>query len=1132
MVACPACSTDNPAGSRFCNGCGAPLAAAPASPAREERRTLTVLFADLAGFTSRSEALDPEDVRAFLLPYYDVLTSEVERHGGRVDRFLGDGIMAIFGAPTAHEDDPERAVRAALRILERIQALGLDHHARVGVNTGPVLFAAARDGRDDSVTGDTVNTAARLQTLAPVDGVVVGEATHRATAAAFEYEALEPALVKGKAEPVAAYRATAPRARLGVDLTRDLARPYVGREADLAMLKGLFDKSVASSAVQLVTVVGEPGIGKSRIVAELLAHAQTQAPGMTWRQGRCLPYGEGITFWALGEIVKAHAGILETDDPATATAKIDTAILAGPDRDWLRARLLPLVGVDASSPAERAELFAAWRTFLEQVAEASPTVLVFEDVHWADDAMLAFLEHLADRAHGVPLLVVATARPELFERHAGFAAGLPNVNRVNLAPLSDLETAQLVSGLLGAAMPAELLAPIQEGAEGNPLYAEEFVRLLRDRDLLHEAGGTVVLRPGAQLPLPESIGALIAARLDTLPTERRAMLSDAAVVGKVFWAGAVAAMGGRDLHDVTEAMHELARRELVRPARRSSMAGESEYAFWHVLARDVAYERLPRASRAARHVAAATWIESKAPDRVEDLADVLAHHYATALDLARAAGDAGLTADLESPALRFLGLAAERALGLDTAAALASSERAVALTRDGHPDRAAALARFGEATSNAGRYGDARDALDEAITAFQAAGDRRGAAQAMMKLAPVLYWLGDPRSWEMAPQYLALLEPLPPGPDLIAALSEAAASETLQARYRMAIDHADRALSLAAQLGLPRPARALGRRGLARCQLGDQGGLDDYREAIALASRAGQGREIASLHNNYAMALFMVEGPGAALTALQAGVALAEARGLTEAAEALTASMLICLVETGEPEQALTLAAGLARNLEASGNVADLADVRTTQTRILALRGQASRVAETLDWLEATSRKVGNLGVLVMDLGTAAVARAALGQADKASALLSEIDTTPGGRAAYAYVVLLTQLLRTALVADNRNLAQRLATGIEALTPYHEHALVSAAAALSEANGDHRTAADGYADAARRWGAMGVMTEQAFAHQGHGRCLLALGDPAASQSLLRARDLFTRLQAHPHIIECDTLFAQAARHAS
>ena len=383
--------------------------------------------------------------------------------------------------------------------------------------------------------------------------------------------------------------------------------------------------------MQLVTVVGEPGIGKSRIVAELLAHAQTRAPELTWRQGRCLPYGDGVTFWALGEIVKAHAGILETDDSDAATSKLEQSVPDGPDREWMRQRLLPLVGVDASSSSEREELFAAWRGFLETVAEQSPTVLVFEDLHWADDAMLAFLEHLADRAEGVPLLLVCTARPELFERHGAFAAGLHNDNRINLAPLTGDETARLVGSLLDSSdIPAEIREPIIERSGGNPLYAEEFVRLLKDQGLLVREGDTWLLTSGAEVPLPSSIQALIAARLDTLPAERKSMLADAAVLGKVFWAGAVAEMGDRDVSEVTEAMRELSRKELVRPARRSSMDGEVEYAFWHVLARDVAYAQLPRASRASRHVAAATWLEAKSGERVEDIAEVLAHHYATA----------------------------------------------------------------------------------------------------------------------------------------------------------------------------------------------------------------------------------------------------------------------------------------------------------------------------------------------------------------------------------------------------------------------------------------------------------------------------------------------------------------------
>jgi hypothetical protein len=462
----------------------------------------------------------------------------------------------------------------------------------------------------------------RLQTIAPVDGVVVGERTWEATAPVFDYEELTPATLKGKAEPVRVFHAKSPRARLGTDLTRTHDTPFIGREIDLAVLKGIFAKTLAAISPQLVTVVGEPGLGKSRIVAELGAYVDEKPDRITWRQGRCLPYGEGITFWALGEILKAHAGILESDAPDVATTKLDTVLPEGDERPWFRQRLLPLLGIEATSTAEREELFTAWRRFLEQVAERDPTVLVFEDLHWADDAMLAFLEHLADRAEAVRLLVVGTARPELFEGHPDFAAGLRNVNMINLGPLSDEETARLVSALLETTViPAELQRAILERAGGNPLYAEEFVRLLKDRDLLTRKGVSWELKEGAEVPFPDSVQALIAARLDTLSPDTKSMLADAAVIGKVFWAGAIAQMGERDLPAVTDTLRELSRKELVRPARRSSIEGEVEYAFSHVLARDVAYGQLPRPSRASRHVGAARWIESKAPERVEDLAD-------------------------------------------------------------------------------------------------------------------------------------------------------------------------------------------------------------------------------------------------------------------------------------------------------------------------------------------------------------------------------------------------------------------------------------------------------------------------------------------------------------------------------
>ena len=760
MVACPSCGTENPEGQRFCGECATRLISS-ARPTPVERKVITALFCDLVGFTTTAEGADPEDVDRMLSGYAAMARTQIESHGGVVEKFIGDAVVGIFGVPAAHEDDPERAVRAGLRIVEHAEGLeslgGTPLRLRVGINTGETLVRhGVIPGSGERVlAGDAINVAARLQSVAPEMGVAVGLATYEATAEVFEYEEGEPASLKGKVEPVRVFLAKTPRARFGTDITRTHDTPFVGREIDLSLLRGIFDKTVASNAVQLVTVVGEPGIGKSRIVAELMAYADAKTDLVTWRQGRCLPYGEGITFWALGEIVKAHAGILESDPPAVAASKLDRILPEGEERAWFRQRLLPLLGIEANSSAEREELFTAWRRFLEHIAERDPTVLVFEDLHWADDAMLAFLEHLSDRAEGVPLLVLGTARPELHERHPDFATGMRNVNSIRLTPLSTDETSRLILALLGTdVIPPLLREPILERAGGNPLYAEEFVRLLRDRDLLVRRVSGWELKPGAEVPLPESVQSLIAARLDTLSADAKSMLADAAVLGKVFWADAVAAIGGRDVTDVIETLHELSRHELVGPVRRSSMGGEAEYAFRHILSRDVAYAQLPRAARASRHVAAARWIESKASERVEDLADVLAYHYATALDLARATGDDEHATELEAPTLRFLTLAGERALGLDTAGAMASLERALALTPPGHPERPAVLTRFGQAAMDGGRTTEAAEAFEEAVASFRERGDPLAVVGAMFPLAQVMFSLGDPRSFEIGVEAL------------------------------------------------------------------------------------------------------------------------------------------------------------------------------------------------------------------------------------------------------------------------------------------------------------------------------------------------------------------------------------------
>ena len=1132
MATCPACGFESERSFKFCPECGA----AQGEPVREERKIVTTLICDLVGFTALSEAVDPEDLDRMLAGYFHMARAQIERHGGVVEKFIGDAVVGVFGVPAAHEDDPERAVRAGLRIVqdaEQMEALGgAPLRLRVGINTGEafVHLGVAPGSGEGFLTGDAINTAARIHSVAPEMKVAVGLATYQATEAVFDYEEVEPAKLKGKSLPVRIFLATSARARLGTDVTRRHDRPFVGREIELALLKGIFDKTVSSNTPHLVTIVGEPGLGKSRIVAELGAYIDALPDRGTWRQGQCLPYGEGITFWALGEIVKAHAGILESDRPELASTKLQAVIPPGEEHEWLRQRLLPLVGVEGSSAADREELFTAWRRFLELIAEERPTVLVFEDVQWADEAMLAFVEELAEHTERVPLLVVAIARPELFERRRDYAAGIRNASTISLSPLLPEETAQLVSTLLETSeLPAALEQTILDRAEGNPLYAEELVRLLKDRDLLVRRGDRWEFRDGATVPVPASVQALIAARLDMQEPGAKSMLADAAVVGKVFWAGALAAMSGFDRERVVETMRGLSRKELVHPARRSSIEGEAEYAFWHILTRDVAYAQLPRAARAGRHVAAAAWFESQAGDRVGDLADVLAHHYATALELTRTAGQVEWAAELELPALRFLTLAGERALGLDTRAALASFERALALTPPGHPARPQTLARFAAAAQQSGRTAEAGQALEEAIAEFRARGDLPAAAEAMATYARVLYRLGDPRAFTVTAEALALLESLPPGPELVVALTEMAATETMiYGRYEAAVGYAERAIALADELGMSRSARVLGFRGLARSYLGDQNGLQDMREAIALGTAAGQAREVAMLHLNLGLSLLPVEGPAVALEVMRAGLDRSRARGLSEAADILTANTLDALVELGELDQALELAADLGARLE---NVDVLAYglARAAQTRILTSRGLASQAADSLDRLESAGREAASSDFVVLGLGSAAFARAALGQDERATALLREIEASAATRESLNYAALLPAMVRAARALGEPWLAERFVIGFVPRNPYAEHALVAANAALTEAHGDREGACDAYADAAQRWQRFGVVAEQAEALLGLGRCLIGLERSAeASAPLREARQIFEALEAAPALAETGALLSGAS----
>ncbi|HEY3578518.1 MAG TPA: AAA family ATPase [Gaiellaceae bacterium] len=733
MGACPSCRRELPGEFPFCPFCGAALSAE--APAREERKVVTVLFCDLVGSTARAEQLDPEDVRALLSNYHARVREQLERFGGTVEKFIGDAVVALFGAPLAHEDDPERAVRAALAVRDWAREEP-DLRVRIGVHTGEALVAVgARPHEGEGMaSGDVVNTAARLQSAAPVDGILVGEQTFRSTERTIAYRLAESVVAKGKAEPVAAWEALEARARFGVDVVRRSAAPLVGRDREVELLVAALERAAGERTPQLVTLVGVPGIGKSRLLAELFHAIERGERLVTWRQGRSLPYGEGVSFWAVGEMVKAQAGVLETDSEDEAGEKLvaEVARLLPDEAEarWVASHLRPLAGLagdgDGGSGGDRrGEAFAAWRRFFEALAEQRPLVLVFEDLHWADDGLLDFVDQTADRLADLPVLLVATARPELLARRPSWGGGKANAVTLSLAPLSDDETTRLVHALLErSVLPAEVQTALLERAGGNPLYAEEFVRMAGERR-------------SHDLELPESVQGIIAARLDALEPADKELLQTAAVVGKVFWSGALELITGRDRFELEDRLHELERRELVRRERRSSVAGEQEYVFRHVLLRDVAYGSIPRAARVDRHRLAAEWIESLG--RPDDQADLLAYHYLAAIELARAAGvDASAFA---APAAAALLRAADRSLALNAfAAASRMYEEALALGL-ADEDRRQAVFRRGIALHILGDPARVT-VLEEARALFEAAGDDEAAAEASSTLAEALWYSG------------------------------------------------------------------------------------------------------------------------------------------------------------------------------------------------------------------------------------------------------------------------------------------------------------------------------------------------------------------------------------------------------
>ena len=1126
MTTCANCGAENREGARFCDSCAAPLA----TPAHggEERKVVSVLFVDLVGFTARSDRADPEDIRATLRPYHARVKHEIERYGGTVEKFVGDAVMAVFGAPVVHEDDAERAVRAALQILDAIEELneagGTELAVRAAVDTGEALVSlSARSGEGAGIaTGDVVNTASRLQNAAPIGGVVVGVLTYRATRDAIVYEELEPVSLKGKGELVSLWRATGARSRFGVDAEAARTSPFVGRDHELRLLQDTYARTVRDSNVQLVTVTGEPGVGKTRLLGELATFIDAQPELVYWRQGRCLPYGEGITFWALGEIVKAQAGILESDDPAEAGRKLAEAVAALVDdeaeRDWLEARLAPLVGVARGESVERAESFTAWQRFFEALAAQRPLVLVLEDLQWADAALLEFLEHLVDWSSGVPLLLLCTGRPELYERHEGWGGGKRNSTPVSLSPLSDDETARLIGALLErAVLPAETQRALLEQAGGNPLYAEEFVRMLADRGILTRRGSTLEVEDDGEIPVPATVQALIEARVDTLAPAGKALLHDAAVLGKVFWGGALETMGGVEAADVREGLRELVRKELIRPARTTSVAGEAEYVFWHALTRDVAYAQIPRAARARKHRAAAEWIEQIAGERVADHAELLAHHYVQALKLELAAGDSADAQELSKRAVRFLLLAGERALQLDRAAAEAHIRRALELATD-DAGRAQALLSLGRCLTLGAQYAQSEEALDEAEQLFESLGDRLGEGAALLVHSQCVWDLGDrKRFWGFFTRGRELLEQEPPGSDLALAYGREAGAAMHSERPEDCIEWSNRALALCDQLGLERErVFPLQTRGHGRVDLGDRGGMDDLRESLRLALELGLGVATVTGYINLGDIVWWDSGPAEGQKLYEEGRDFGERRGLTRQVIWSSVQTLWTQYELGHWDTLLAGAEKLIDQARQTGAGPVHAAASTYAALVRAGRGDRALLdPEAL----LRARDVADPQVLVPALTVAALLEAANGHRDAALELLEEREEATRERPISRAAFFLSLAIRVAVSLSDLELAERLMAGAAESMPRFQHMMLTSRAMLEEARSDDEAAAKHYLEAADAWRGYGNLLEEAEALQGAGRSLLALGrNDEAAPVLERADGIFSALGAQPFLI--------------
>jgi class 3 adenylate cyclase/tetratricopeptide (TPR) repeat protein len=1082
-----------------------------------ERRLVSVLFADLVGFTTIAEGRDPEETRELLGRYFDLAREVVERYAGTIEKFIGDAVMAVWGAPTAQEDDAERSVRAALDLVAAVRSLGPTIQARAGVLTGEAAVTIGATGQG-MVAGDLVNTASRLQSAAAPGTVLVGEATRRAASSAIAFEPAGEQVLKGKTAPVPAYRALRVIAeRGGRNRAETLEAPFVGRGDELRLLRELFHATSREGRARLVSVIGPAGIGKTRLAWEFLKYIDGLAEEVWWHEGRSPAYGEGISFWALGEMVRGRCGLLDTDDEATTRSRVAATVMEHvPDeseRRWIEGALLTLLGV-GDGKVGTAELFGAWRTFFERLSDSAIVALVFEDFNNADAGLIDFVDSLLEWSRNKPIYVLTLARPELLERRPDWHAKR-NFAAVTLEPLPESTMRELLAGLVPG-LPESAVRTIVARADGMPLYAVETVRMLL-------AEGKLELRDGAYVPVgnladlavPETLAALIASRIDSLDLADRALVHDAAVLGQSFTAAGLAAVSGTSEETLEPHLRTLVRREILARAADPRSPERGSYAFVQALVREVAYNTLSHADRKSRHLAAARFFESLGSD---ELAGAVAGHYLAAHENATKGPDANQIAAWARTALNA---AADRAAALGSwEQAAAFAEQALSVATD-PAERAALLEQAGDGLSRAARFEPAIAHLRDAIALHRERGDRRAAARDVALLGRCLGSTFRPKEAQtLLEAAVSEFEDLANEPEGLALRASLARTLMLANEDARAVEVADSALPQAERLeSLPIIAQMLMSKGSSLLDLGrTHEGLAVLRAGIELSETSGAAAD--ALTGRVALQAAMgARNPLVAIETGRAGLAEARRLGLRSRVLVFAGNLAEVARWTGDWEWALeeleSLLEGDLDNEARAFLLASAVELREWRgedvtASLAVVRSVVAAVVDEDQRLMTDAELESNLGLAG---GRLPEARAAAHEMARLSALNAPTSLAIAARAA---------VWMRDPVAVTEDLAALDATGVHGpLVSLRRTALLAAIAALEGRMDEARTLFD---EARRGLIDLGVAFEAALVAIDMAT-VLGPDDPVVAAAAAEARPVLERLGARPFLERLDAALA-------